>query len=169
MTIRIAVRDDLPEMVSLWLELMKYHSHMHPAFELNLNAQRYARQELAMRLREPTTRFFVCDTGKGVLAGMIATHYHYTAPSQRLMWRGYIAETVVRKAFRGQGIGERLVNTAKEWLVAMGVDFIELQVAPANERGVSFWKKQGFEPITYHMAWVVGREGKGKEGRGTGE
>lgn len=162
MIIRIATKEDLPEMVSLWLELMKYHAPMHPAFELNVNAQRYARYELTVRLREPTTRFFVCDTGKKQLAGMIATHYQYTSPSQELLWRGYIAETIVRQGYRGQGIGERLVRMARDWLLGMGVDFIELQVAPANERGVAFWKRQGFEVITHHMAWV-------KKGRGPDE
>lgn len=152
MIIRIALKSDLNQMVDLWMELMEQHAPLNRLFELHPNARRIARHELAYRMRSPETRIFVCQTDSGKLAGMIATHYYASSPTNLYYRRGYIAETVVGRAYRGQGIGERLVSVARQWLTALGVDYIELQVSPANERGLAFWKGQGFEELTYHLA-----------------
>ena len=158
MIVRIALNADLDQMVDLWMELMEHHAPLHRLFELHPNARRIARHELAYRMRAPEARFFVCETDSGKLAGMIATHYYASSPTNVYYQRGYIAETVVGRAYRGQGIGERLVSVARQWLTALGVDYIELQVSPANERGLAFWKGQGFEELTYHLSYDVHSE-----------
>lgn len=155
MTIRLATERDLDQMAELWEELMQYHAPMHDVFKLTPGARRIARRELAERLRRPATRFLVADLGKGRLAGMIATSYFNSSPTQLQSYQGYIGETVVRQSHRGLGIGERLVSAARQWLKGLGVDFIELQVSPDNPRGVKFWEEMGFSVLTYHMTSTV--------------
>ncbi len=150
-SIRLAIREDLPQLTALWEELMGMHAGLHQAFALAPNALRLARQSLGARLRDPHTRIFTYDK-EGKLHGMLIAHYESSQSFHRLQRRGYIAETIVRAPHRGTGIGKRLVNAACDWLYAMGADYVELQVAPANLSALDFWEGQGFGPLTLHMA-----------------
>ncbi len=151
--IRLARTDEIKDLTEMWSELMEMHAPLHPAFVLAPHARRQARLSLSRRLRSPWTRIYVCEYC-GDLAGMLVCHYEESDAFNRLRRRGYIAETLVRKAYRGKGLGKKLVRTACSWLKGMGVDFIELQVAPGNEDALAFWEGQGFQPLTYHLALI---------------
>ena len=155
MVIRIAVRKDLDQLAGLWMELMESHQHLHPLFGLAPGARRKAHQELDYRMRDPYTRIFVADAGRGELAGMIITRYYGNASYNRLWRCGYIAETIVRRGDRGCGIGTRLAETACNWLKAIGLDYIELQVVPENETALRFWENRGFAEFTRQMAVLL--------------
>lgn len=164
MTVRIATREDIDQLVELWLELMEYHAPMNPLFELTPDAGEIARAELLYRLQLPRVRIFVAESKDKKLEGMIITHYYYSSPTNTYCRRGYIAETVVRRTSRGRGVGNQLFAAARQWLFSLKVDFIELQVVPGNDLGMQFWKDQGFEILTCQM---VLRPGPSKPERAT--
>ncbi|MBT9394314.1 GNAT family N-acetyltransferase [Hymenobacter sp. NST-14] len=150
MHIRPATRSDLHAVYLLWAELMDAHAHYHSVFGYHRRAQVELKQMLLHRLREPYTRFFVAETPDG-LAGMLIAMYQIGHHGLHYKRRGYLAETLVRPAFRRLGIGRALFGTAKTWLLAEGADHLELQVAVANEGARQFWAAMGFAPTTYHL------------------
>ncbi|MFD2786292.1 GNAT family N-acetyltransferase [Hymenobacter rubripertinctus] len=150
MLIRPADRSDLHNVYLLWSELMDEHAPYHPIFGYHRMAQVESKQVLLNRMQEPCTRFFVAETPAG-LAGLLIAIYQIGNNAMHYKRRGYIAETLVRPAFRGQGIGRELFLAAKSWLLAAGADHLELQVAVTNEGAQRFWAAMGFAPTTYHL------------------
>ena len=58
--------------------------------------------------------------------------------------RGYIHHTAVREAYRGRGIGARLVDAALDGLRREGIGKAALVVFAHNEMGNAFWERMGF-------------------------
>ena len=59
--------------------------------------------------------------------------------------RGYIYHTVVKTAYRNQGIASKLIETAVTALQKEGITRVCLNVMEANESGRAFWQKRGWE------------------------
>jgi ribosomal protein S18 acetylase RimI-like enzyme len=154
-TIRLAHEEDLEGVVDLWMELMEYHATYHPLLQLAEDARLLARQELSKRLKNPYARFFVIVTENQQLLGMMATSYTIHSRTNRRYKTGYIAETIIRETYRGQGLGSRLAEVAKDWFRVLQVDYLEVQVVPYNEGALRFWRGQGFEAITCQMVMTM--------------
>ncbi len=58
--------------------------------------------------------------------------------------RGYIYHTAVNPKYQNQKIGTKLLNTAINELIKLGINKVALVVFDRNEKGNIFWKKQGF-------------------------
>lgn len=54
---------------------------------------------------------------------------------------------VLVPAARGMGIGRRIVAAVDRWVAESGGERIRISVAPANLRGLAFWRREGFRPI----------------------
>ena len=50
----------------------------------------------------------------------------------------------VREAYRGQGVGQQLVQKFLEWARERGVERVSVTAYVANERAVAFYEKLGF-------------------------
>jgi len=148
--ISVASEKDLDMLLPVWYELMDYHKPYHKVFHLHKSALHSVKEELRKRLNDPQTRIFIALT-KDEIVGMLICRHSYSNSTIENGKKGYIAETIVCKSFRGKGIGKQLFDTAKQWLIAQQVTYIELQVVIANEQAVEFWQEMGFRPLTYHM------------------
>ena len=58
--------------------------------------------------------------------------------------RGYIYHTSVHPDYRKQGIGRKLVDTALDSLLKLGINKVALVVFDRNKAGNEFWEKMGF-------------------------
>ena len=58
--------------------------------------------------------------------------------------RGYIYHTSVHPDYRKQGIGRKLVDTALDSLLKLGINKVALVVFDRNKVGNEFWEKMGF-------------------------
>ena len=58
--------------------------------------------------------------------------------------RGYIYHTSVHPDYRKQGIGRKLVDTALDSLLKLGINKVALVVFGRNKAGNEFWEKMGF-------------------------
>jgi len=50
----------------------------------------------------------------------------------------------VQKGYRGEGVGSALIEGAKDWSHAFGVEKLILNVVPENSRAIRFYERMGF-------------------------
>ena len=129
---------------------MLFHQPHHAVFKVKPNSQKQLKEEFLSRIKERETKVFVYEVGQEPI-GMIVVSVRQSAAGFKLAKKGYIAETIVKKAHRGTGAGKELVEAAKKWLADKGADHIELQVSLKNPAAAKFWQEQGFTVSTQHM------------------
>ena len=61
---------------------------------------------------------------------------------------GEVFSLYVKPDYRGQSIGEDLMNSSLEWMENQNVKKIQLSVAEGNESVYKFYRKFGFYPYT---------------------
>lgn len=85
--------------------------------------------------RNPTTNF-VAISDKKIIGVILSGHDGR---------RGYIYHTAVDSDYRGNGVGESLVDKVLESLKEEGINKAGLVVYSNNNMGNRFWEKIGFE------------------------
>ena len=73
------------------------------------------------------------------MVGMLCIANGYEFPDD--WWIGLV---LLDPAFRGQGIGHRVVSQVKDKARKQEVDMLKLAVLTANPRALSFWRREGF-------------------------
>ncbi|MBE9192642.1 GNAT family N-acetyltransferase [Gloeocapsopsis crepidinum LEGE 06123] len=76
------------------------------------------------------------------LIGMIESIRHY--PDDQTWWLGLM---MLSPKQRGRGLGSEFYQAFENWVSAQAVKQVSLSVVEANELGLQFWKKLGFEVI----------------------
>jgi GNAT superfamily N-acetyltransferase len=66
---------------------------------------------------------------------------------------GAISEVFVCDAYRGAGLGRRLLALTVEWFQAQQITRIELQVVSGNPRAVHFYQQLGWHEELLQMVW----------------
>lgn len=125
MEIRNMRLDDYDSVYALWLSCSG----------MGLNDLDDSREGIAKYLaRNPDTCFVAVEQGD--IIGAILTGHDGR--------RGYISHTAVSPAYRRQGIGRQIVETALSALKAQGINKVNLVVFAHNDKGNAFWEKIGF-------------------------
>ena len=102
---------------------------------MGLNAVDDSREGIEKYLRRNPTTSFIAQDGDRIVGVIMAGHDGR---------RGYIHHTAVLPAYRGQGLGRRLVEYAMQALDEEGIQKVALVVFSENETGNVFWEKMGF-------------------------
>jgi ribosomal-protein-alanine N-acetyltransferase len=85
--------------------------------------------------------FLVADTGTGVAGFIVAdTVSHHGEPA------GHVKDFAVHPAYRGQGLGTRLLDRALAVLDRPHVRRAKLEVRRSNDAAISLYRRFGFEP-----------------------
>ena len=125
MIVRTMDIEDYEEVYELWIHTVG----------MGLNTTDDSREGIAKYLlRNPDTCFVAEDNGK--IIGVIMSGHDGR--------RGFIHHTTVKKEYRGQGIGKRLVDSALAALEAEGLHKVALVAFEKNVSGNLFWEKMGF-------------------------
>ena len=77
-----------------------------------------------------------------ILVGMIESIRYY--PDEQTWWLGLM---MLAPSQRGKGLGSEFYRAFERWVLSQSVPRISLSVVEANESGLQFWKKMGFEVI----------------------
>ncbi|MBD1398858.1 GNAT family N-acetyltransferase [Pontibacter sp. JH31] len=146
--------EDIDEVYSLWRILLDHHQGHHQVFRYKAGSEQALKSELLTRIKEKNTRVFVYQHNDEWV-GMLMASLRASSAGFKLAHKGYIAETVLKEAFRGSGIGKELFEAARKWLIDQGADHIELQVSVHNHAGIRFWESLGFSPSTHHLVLTL--------------
>lgn len=136
MPIRIARKDDIPQMVELLMELFA----LEPDFPMDPVAHS---KGLEMLLANPRSSVLVYSTESGkMILGMLTLQPHI---STGFGCRDAILEDlVVKKEFRRKGLGSKLLQRAELEASSMGFQRMRLAADPGNIPALSFYLKAGW-------------------------
>lgn len=144
-TIRAATRDDLPQMLRLWREMMDFHASRDPRFRPMASPEgenawaSYLRKDI---LGSDTWCALVAERD-GRLLGQILGELREPAPVFQPATYGYVTDIVVESGARRAGVGRSLFEALREWMVDRGAAYLRLQVLSSNEASQSFWRAVG--------------------------
>lgn len=137
MKIRIdfATSDDLPQLVDLLAELFRLESDFQPDRDKQLRG-------LRLILDNPTLgRLFVLRDEQQVLGMANALRTVSTAEGGSVL---LLEDVIVRKEYRGGGLGKKLLEHVFTWAKAEGMTRVTLLVDVNNAKALDFYRKFGF-------------------------
>jgi ribosomal protein S18 acetylase RimI-like enzyme len=151
MEVRIAEHGDYDLLLPLFLELREFSRAGHPPQEDDFDLVLAASREY---LREVLGRGSGCQTllalDGGSLAGYLVVTIHKPNPlsSSGVARSGSIDELIVSDAYRGQRVGNLLIDTACVWLTEQQAERVEVSAYAWNTAGIRFYEREGFAPWT---------------------
>lgn len=100
------------------------------------------KEKIVSALNSPS-EIYLCVFDEGKIIGQL----HLKALSPAHPWIKHIAEfgMMVSADYWGQGIGSKLLEVMENFAKKIGISKIEAKVRIANERGLSLYKKSGYE------------------------
>ena len=98
-------------------------------------------------------KIWVAETLEGRPAGMIWLLPTIHPVTELHDW--LVINVAVPEAFRGQGVGKRLMLHAKEFCLARGIKRMRLFVGANNAQAYALYKHLGFEDQTHEMLWQL--------------
>jgi GNAT superfamily N-acetyltransferase len=151
MEVRIAERGDYDLLLPLFLGLREFSRSGHPPqeddFDLVLAASReYLTEVLG---RGPDCQTLLALDGDS-LAGYLVVTSHEPNPlsSSGVARSGSIDELFVSDAYRGQRVGNLLLDAACDWLAQQQAGRVEVSAYAWNAAGIRFYEREGFAPWT---------------------
>lgn len=132
----------------LFLELQKHEHTFDPHKSTKLeNAQNYKKELLETIEKQHGEMLIAKLDGKpvGLVAWYMEEEFEFDEPY------GYISDIVVSKSYRGQGIGQQLLDTAVKHIKNTPVKRVHIGVLQANADTRDFYTKNGFQEYSIEM------------------
>lgn len=153
--IRHATGDDGEDLLSLWHGFTDRLSQFDERYLHKDDADERWLQYFENQLVDSKYgTVLVADTGDE-LVGVLEARITGDHPIFRISDHGYINGHYVKSDYRGEGIGEALVDAAVEWFSAADrdVDFCRIDVLDGDDSTRALYEDMGFEPAehTYEL------------------
>jgi ribosomal protein S18 acetylase RimI-like enzyme len=119
--------------------IFKAVNHLLP--QLDPGAEFLKEVDLKFILKSPGTHLFAVITDEKEITGILLAVI-YRIPSGTKFW---IEDVVVDEAYRGRGIGKKLMVHAMEYAKSAGAKSVDLTSRPARVEANRLYKELGFE------------------------
>ncbi len=151
--IRKATADDIKQTAEIYKELHEHHIQIRPDFYRSPDTDFYRNQ-----LAEQLDYVFVIEDG-GVIQGYAILFVDLRDDCIHIARkRCYVDQFAVKKEFRRQGIGSKLMQFIREYALENDCTAIELGVWYENYDAVDFYSKNGFVPRTLNLELKLKKE-----------
>ena len=145
-TLRRAVKRDLPEIARMMNELGAYHMALKPELCRAEMRPRPARALYKHLLKPKDRRVYLAVDAEGRARGFLhlllsRREGNPVLPDCRTV---FIEDIYVEERLRGKGIGRLLMQKAREEAKAYGAEALELNVWEYNEDARGFYEREGF-------------------------
>lgn len=151
-TIRGATVRDVPAIVAIWDELMRFHEARDPLFARGPGAQAKFADFLRANLARAEACVLVAERG-GEVAGYCMAAEFERPPVFSVQRIAEIFDIAVKEECRRSGAGGSLVGGIRDWARSRGAAAIELHAAVRNEVAGAFWDKVGARPYL-EVRWL---------------
>ncbi len=160
--LRDAIEEDVPQVVRLWGDMMREHEGFEARLRLSEKALPAYEMYLLMHLRSSRSLVRVAEREEGGVCGFCCAYVAQNLPMFEPPDLGYVSDLYVEPSRRREGIGRALLESVRLWFGERQIAELHLQVYVRNEKGLGFWKSQGFEAFFQRMVLRV--ESKPEEG-----
>ena len=97
------------------------------------------------KIQEKGGACFIAEIDIKIVGFLLATKKE--DPTYRLIKVADLEHLVVDEKYRSQGIGKKLMDAFTSWAKAEGIDKVSVNVFTDNEKGIKFYKREGFVPF----------------------
>lgn len=151
--IRKATADDINETAEIYKELHEHHIQIRPDFYRSPDTDFYWSQ-----LANQLDNLFVIENG-GVIQGYAILFVDVRDDCIHIARkRCFVDQFAVKKEFRQQGVGNKLMQFIREYALVNQCTVIELGVWYENYEAVDFYSKNGFVPRTLNLELKIKKE-----------
>jgi ribosomal protein S18 acetylase RimI-like enzyme len=143
-TIRRANNKDLPNIISLSLELMAYDIQFDDSMDKNWPKSENALEFYQERIKKNDGVIFIAEINgeiSGCLIGCLAEPLCY----RKIKTLAEIEEVFVLEKYRGSQVGSKLMDSFFSWAKEKHAERVQVVVSAANSRAISLYKKLGFK------------------------
>ncbi len=154
MNIREATREDVPQILPVWWELMAFHAERDVYYRTCEGAEKAFANYVHDNIEKDDACVWIAEMDEEIV-GYCQCMVAATPPVFELKQYGQIADMAVLEAYRRQGVGERMVERAMGWFHSRGLRRVEVRAAVTNEVSTRFWRKMGFTPFAETMFQTV--------------
>jgi ribosomal protein S18 acetylase RimI-like enzyme len=160
-TVRRATADDIDTVLELAVEMvLSSRSHLRPEVP-DRSIQETRRTNLG-QLRDilglPEGGLFVAVDAEQRLIGHVIVLGN-NIDSVTDLPQAWVYDLSVRREWWGRGVGRRLMQTAEEFAMSLGLEWIGLGVTAGNQRALSFYEELGYQKERFQMAKRLERKG----------
>ena len=150
--IRLATESDLEDIGRLWLNLVQYHNAIDDRMPVAAEGgcASYQRRVRA-QFSSPEVRTLVADLNGQLVGFVLGALVDLRAEMFVREKSGHVADIFVEEAYRGCGVGRKLINELVDWFRLNGVQQIEWSVATRNTSGHAFWEAIGGRAVMVRM------------------
>ncbi len=153
MTIRPAVKLDIPEINALYNQFYQYNANQQPCFYQAAEED----GKYPLRVMNSLYEGLFAAVENGEVIGFIHVAEDKTPQYKPVVPHRFavIIDLFVHENYRKRGAGKALMNAAKQWAKERGLDYIELMVLYENEQGIEFYRNEGFKTVSHMMRLKV--------------
>jgi ribosomal protein S18 acetylase RimI-like enzyme len=147
--VRKATLRDLDSLHEMHKELIDFESKIDPLLKKKIMFSR-SRERYRKSFSKKNHVFFIAEIDGnpvGYAYGLIEKSPYWIEPNLK----GYLCDVLIRKGFRGKGIGEMLVNQMEKYFKKNKVHWLMLGVYSKNSNAKKVWKGLGFKEYMNEM------------------
>ncbi|UCD76576.1 MAG: GNAT family N-acetyltransferase [Phycisphaerales bacterium] len=157
--IRQAKDEDLTALTELWWEMTEFHRHRDEYFTMRSDGREIFGRFLFDRIQSDEHCILIAERSGETIGFCLAFVADYPPPMRKRRY-GLISDLAVTAAHRRTGVGEALLEKARGWFAARGIDRLEARVAVSNETSTAFWRKAGFSTVLETMVQELPQQGR---------
>jgi len=148
--IRIAEEKDIPNIVPLAIELMRYHEKIDPFYKICSNAELIWQNYINELLLDLNSRVTIAESDDEIIGYSIS----------RIVFRphiyeenkiGDISDCFIKQEYRGKFILQKLIKDGVTWFQSKGIRYIGGQVDIRNIRTSKLWQAMGYQPYIQRL------------------
>ena len=146
-TIRPAVPADVGALADIYLDSARHHHALDPAhFRVPEPVDVAERLSRILAGQAETSAFLVAEIDGAVVGSMTARVEPMPSPGSMLMPTPTAEVGIaVLEAWRGRGVGSRLMDAGDRWAAKHGVARLMLDTFSANEGALRLYRRLGYE------------------------
>lgn len=158
-TIEPAAASDFDQISRLFVEENRFHAELLPG-RFQVVEPIMTHEWFNAVLSSPARTLFVARNA-GQVMGVLLLQEMANPDDEIFRSRRYlyVDELMVAGAYRGRGIGRRLMEAAEGWARERGIEEIELNVWERNVGAIAFYEHLGYTAVRRRMVRKVGSLG----------